>query len=303
MSVTSSGRSRYRTTSTGQAEFIALSGQAQQAREALGARLRELRKAKGLTGRAFAALAGWKLPKVSKIEHGHQHASENDIRIWCQVCGSDDELLDLIASARSIEAMWLEWRRNLHAGTRSRQLRSVALYERTTTFRVYHPSFIWGTLQTAEYAEAILRQVVDFYDVPDDVEQGVAARMERQQYLYRGKRRFHVLIGEQALYARVGDPTILKGQLDRLLATMSLPRLSLGVIPINATYAIWPANGFVMFDDTMVMVETYSAELTVNQPREIALYAKAFSMLQLAAAYGSPARTMILRALGSAPTK
>jgi hypothetical protein len=278
-----------------------LSGQAQQAREALGARLREIRKDAGLNGRALAALAGWQLPKVSKIEHGRQNASESDVRAWCRFCRAEDQVPDLLATVRSIDAMWLEWRRNLHTGTRSRQQRSLALYENTTVFRVYHPAFVWGTLQTAEYAAAVLRQVVDFYEVPDDVEHGVAVRMQRQQYLYRGKRRFNVILGEQALYTNIGDPSILRGQLDRLLAAISLPRLSLGIIPLKATLPIWPANAFVIFDDRMVMIETYSAELTVTQPREIALYAKAFGLLQSAAAYGASAREILARALSAAP--
>jgi hypothetical protein len=142
--------------------------------------------------------------------------------------------------------------------------------------------------------------VVDFYEVPDDVDHGVALRMQRQQYLYRGKRRFNVLLGEQALYASIGGPAVLCGQLDRLLASMSLPRLSLGIHPIRTTYAVWPANPFVIFDDRMVMVETYSAELTVTQPREIALYAKAFRLLQGSASYGAVAREIVVRALAEA---
>ncbi len=273
-----------------------MSVQAHQARQALGARLREIRKDAGLTGRALAALAGWQLPKVSKIEHARQNPSEKDIQVWCRACGADDQISDLIATARSIEAMWLEWRRNLYGGTRVRQTRSLALYQDTTVFRVYQPSFIWGTLQTPEYAEALLRQVVNFYEIPDDVDRGVAARMERQQFLYRGKRRFHVLLGEQALHATIGDLSTLRGQLDRLLVAMSLPRLRLGVIPIDASYRVWPANGFVIFDDRMVMIETYSAELTVTQPREISLYSKAFDLLHTAAVYGPQAREIITRA-------
>ncbi|HUZ51317.1 MAG TPA: helix-turn-helix transcriptional regulator [Streptosporangiaceae bacterium] len=45
-------------------------GQAQQAREALGARLRAVRLDAGLTARALAQLAGWHFTKVSKLEHG-----------------------------------------------------------------------------------------------------------------------------------------------------------------------------------------------------------------------------------------
>jgi hypothetical protein len=39
--------------------------------------------------------------------------------------------------------------------------------------------------------------------VPDDVEHGVAVRMQRQQFLYRGVRRLNAILGEHALYANL----------------------------------------------------------------------------------------------------
>jgi hypothetical protein len=66
---------------------------------------------------------------------------------------------------------------------------------------------------------------------------------------------------------------------------------------MRSLYHIWPGNAFIMFDDRMVMVETYSAELTITKPRERALYAKAFALLHCAAVYGSPARDLITKAL------
>jgi hypothetical protein len=242
-------------------------------------------------------MAGWHLSKVSRIEHGKRTANENDIRIWCRHCNAEDQIPELIATVRSINAMWLEWRRTLQTGTKLRQQHSINLYEQTKVFRVYHPALVWGTLQTAEYATAMLEQVVDFYEIPDDIERGVAARMERQQYLYQGDRRYNVILGEQALYTNLGGPDVLRGQLDRLMAVLSLPRLSLGIIPTRAVYQLWPGNSFIMFDERTVMVETYSAELTITQPHEIALYAKAFARLQRSAVYGQPVRELIARAL------
>ena len=64
--------------------------------------------------------------------------------------------------ARAVNAMWVEWRPTLQTGLTIRQQRSLALYRRTRLFRVYHPAVVWGTLQTAEYIEAVFRQVVDF---------------------------------------------------------------------------------------------------------------------------------------------
>lgn len=274
-----------------------MSTQAQQARNALGVRLRDIRRDAGLTGRALANLAGWQLSKVSRIEHGRRNASEDDIRAWCRHCGAEDQLPDLIATVRHIEAMWIEWRRQLRSGTKARQGHSLNLYDKTRVFRVFHPNLIWGTLQTAEYAAAVLGQVVAYHEIPDDIDSGVAARMERQQFLYKGDRRYNVILGEQALLTNIGGAEVMRGQLDRLLAVLSLPRLSLGVIPAKAPYEIWPGNSFIMFDERVVMVETYSAELTVRQPAEIALYAKAFTLLQRSAVYGQSARALISRAL------
>lgn len=275
-----------------------MSSEAERARQALGTRLREIRQQAGFTGRALAALTGWQLSKISKIEHGKQPATEADVRTWLAHCRREDELPGLVAAARNIESLWMEWRRALRAGTRYRQRRSLDLYERTRVFRAYNPAVIWGTLQTAEYAETLMRQVADFLDDGlDDIEAGVATRMERQQYLYRGDRMFNVLLGEQALCTNVGGPGVMRGQLDRLLAVMSLPRLSLGIIPARASYVIWPGPMFIMFDDRMVMLETYSAELTITEPNEVAMYGRAFALLQRSAVYGDEARRLISTAL------
>lgn len=264
----------------------------------MGARLRGFRKDAGYSsGRAFAAATGWQESKVSRIENGRQNASEDDIRLWCEKTHTQDQINDLIATVRHIEELWLEWRRQLRFGAEPRQRQALQVYAKTKVFRIWHPTVVWGTLQTAEYAAAIFRQVVDHYEIPDDIDAAVAKRMERQQYLYKGNRIFNVLLAEQVLYTNVGGPDVMRGQLDRLLAVTSLPRMSLGLIPAQAPMHIWPGNFFSMFDNKVVLVETYSAEFSVTQPREIALYAKAFDLLKKSAAYGQPASTLITKAL------
>ena len=274
-----------------------MSNQAQEAREALGARLREFRKDAGFaSGRAFAVATGWAESKVSRLENGKQNPSEDDIRTWCMKTDRQEHLADLIATVRHIDELWLEWRRQFQTGAEQRQKKALPVYAKTKVFRIWHPTLVWGTLQTAEYAAETFRQVVDYYEIPDDAEAATAKRLERQQYLYRGNRIFNVVLGEQALYTNFGGPEVMKGQLDRLLAVMRLPRLSLGIIPRSASISIWPGNSFSMFDDKLVLVETYSAEFSVTQPREIELYTKAFSLLKQSAVYGTAVRDLILTA-------
>jgi hypothetical protein len=92
----------------------------------------------------------------------------------------------------------------------------------------------------------------------------------------------------------------MTGQLDRLLAVMSLPRVDLGIIPSLAERTVMPLAGFLIFDEEMVQAETVSAELTVTQPQEIALYARRFELLRQSASHGRDARALIHCALDHA---
>ncbi|MEO3747206.1 Scr1 family TA system antitoxin-like transcriptional regulator [Plantactinospora sp. B5E13] len=117
------------------------------------------------------------------------------------------------------------------------------------------------------------RRVIEFYQVPDDLEAGVAVRMERQHILYHGVHRFHFILAEQALKTQVGDTRVMAGQLDRLVTALALPRVRLGILPAEHQHQV-PSNQFILFDDRLVHVEAITAELAITQPREIALYAQ-----------------------------
>jgi Domain of unknown function (DUF5753) len=106
------------------------------------------------------------------------------------------------------------------------------------------------------------------------------------------------VLGEQALRTNIGGTETMIGQLDRLLAVSGLPNVSLGIIPARAQMQLAPGNSFISFDERLVMIETFSAELTITQPREIAVYARAFSWLSECAARGADARALIRHALG-----
>ncbi|MFC3966015.1 helix-turn-helix domain-containing protein [Nocardia jiangsuensis] len=267
-----------------------------EARETLGGRLREMRRDAGLTGRRLAQLSGWHESKVSKIESGSRPPSEADLRAYVDHTGTQDQLADLIATLRGVEAAYVELRRSLATGTRRRQERSVTLARDTRLQRIYEPQIIPGIFQTPEYAEQILRRAVRFYGIPDDVDAGVSKRIERQQWLYRGDRRFHVVVSEQAVRNPVGGSGVHRGQLDRLLTVSGLPRVLLGVIPADRPMPMQSTN-FVMFDARLVLVETPTAELSVTRPREIETYARLFAELAESSVTGDAARRLVRQVL------
>ncbi|WP_067565979.1 helix-turn-helix domain-containing protein [Nocardia acidivorans] len=268
------------------------------AREALGQQLRDLRRDAGLSGRQLADLAAWHPSKVSKIEYGKQMPTEDDIRTWCEHTEAEAHISDLVATLRNVDAAYLEWRRSLGTGMGRVQQQVNQIESETGLIRGYDPALVPGLLHTPEYAEAMFHRVAEFNQTPNDAEEAVAARMERQQqFLYRGMRRVHYLIGEQALYTTVGDDGVMYGQLDRLVTAMSLPRVLLGIVPMMAQYLVSPTN-FVIYDNRMAVAEGVTAAMTTTQPREVAAFSRAFELLAGQAVTGDKARMLIRTAIG-----
>jgi transcriptional regulator with XRE-family HTH domain len=270
---------------------------AHEARETLGRRLRDLRVDAELNGRQLATLAGWQSSKVSKIEYGKQMPTDADIRAWCRHCGAHNQVADLIATLRNVEAAYLEYKRIMAAGLRHPQQTRSKLENETRYTRWYEPCLVPGFLQTSDYLISVLRKVTAFYEIPtDDFDAAVTKRLDRQRNLHQGNRRYHFILAEQVLFTTVGDDDVMIAQLDRLLRAMSLPRVVISIIPANASYEV-PTTNFVLYDRHRVQVETIAAELTITQPREVALYEKTFLTLAKQAVIGDAARALITAAL------
>jgi transcriptional regulator with XRE-family HTH domain len=274
-----------------------MANEVEQARQILGGRLRDIRKEARVSGRQLGALAGWHFTKISKIEHGHTMPSAADIELWCFHCGADSQIPDLTAAARGIEKMYVELKRLLRSGTAAYQRELLKEETRTRHFRIFNPAVIPGALQTQEYATTRLTEFADMVGIPADVEDTVTARMERGRLLASGDRLFHFVLGEHALRAALADPDVMADQLGHLLEISRLPRLRLGIVPTRVRHYM-TFCGFWIFDNRAVQLETYSAAITVTQPREIAMYAKVFEHYSGRARYGQQARDLISQALG-----
>lgn len=273
-----------------------MANEVQQAREALGCRLSDIRKDARVSGRQLAARTGWHFTKVSKIEHGRSMPSDADIELWCFHCGAETQIADLTAAARGIEKMYVELKRLLRAGTARYQRELLAEEARTRHFRIFEPAIIPGALQTPGYAAARLAEFADMVGIPADLQPAVAARMERAGLLLSGERLFHVVLSEHALYAALAEREVMEGQLRHLLEVSELPRLRLGILPTRARHYM-TFCGFWIFDDREAQMETYSAAVRVTQPSELAMYAKVFEHYSRRAVYGQQARGLIGLAL------
>jgi hypothetical protein len=252
-----------------------------------------LRSAAGLSGRALAGILSWPPSKISKLENGRQTPTDDDIRDWTRATGSEHEAEALLASLHTLEVQHAEWQRILRTGLKPRQQELIEWDQRTRLFRVFEATVIPGLLQTAGYARARFAEGIRRLKLPNDINEAVAARVQRQEILYRPDKRFHFVLTEAALRLRLCPPEVMLGQLDRLVSLSQLPNVRLGIIGFETQYATSPWHGFWLYDNERVLIETFSASLDLRQPQELELYGNVFDQLAAVASYGRVARGIV----------
>ncbi|MFD8083038.1 helix-turn-helix domain-containing protein [Kitasatospora sp. NPDC059722] len=275
------------------------SSSVQQARKLLADRLRELRRLAELTGPVLALRCGWHKSKVSRIENAITAPSEQDIRDWCRACDAGEQAEDLVASLRSVEGMFVEWRRMERSGLKRAQEAVLPLFERIERFRAYSPGIVPGLLQTRDYTTAILRATQKRRVQVDDVEAAVQVRMNRQRIIHDSHRTFAFLIEEAVLLSGIGGLEVAAGQLGHLIDIASRANTSLGIIPFNTARTSMQVEGFWIFDNAQANVELVSGYLTITQPSEVAMYANRYRDLSSDAVYGKAARALITKAMNA----
>lgn len=271
----------------------------QQAREALGVRLRELRFAAPggrLTGTQLAQRLGWPHSKVYKLEGGRQTATSEDLRAWANAVGRPDEFAELDARLKGFESRIRSWRRQLATGHRPVQDAWNLEVDRSTVIYAWEEAAIPGMLQTADYARHMFIRYADLQGSVPDTDEAVRARMKRQAWLYEGGRKFHALVWEPALHGLICPPSVLASQLNHLMGLVGMDTVELGVIPLGASLRIPAANGFWILDGRLVITEDWHAELWLDDADSVATYMRVWATLRESAVYGSDAQNVISRA-------
>ncbi|MFD7291096.1 helix-turn-helix domain-containing protein [Streptomyces sp. NPDC059863] len=268
----------------------------QQAREALGVRLRELRLSAPegrLTGTALAYRLCWPNSKVSKLELGRQTATPEDLHQWATARGRPDAYDELRARLAGFESHIRSWRRQLGGGHKPVQDAHNQAQAHSKVLRAWESSWIVGVLQTPDYARAVLTRSAELHNSPRDIEEAVRARIRRQEMLYSGGRRYHIILWKPVLRSLVCSPSVLAAQLDRLTGVIGMDTVELGIVPLTASLKLPPGHGFWIYDDRQVVTETWHAELWLDDADTLALYLRTWKTLRESAVYGADAHHTI----------
>ncbi|WP_369170504.1 helix-turn-helix domain-containing protein [Streptomyces sp. R28] len=268
----------------------------QQARETLGARLRELRfscPGGRLTGQQLAQRLGWQGSKVSKLENGRQTATPEDLRAWADATEQPGVYPELATRLAGFESHIRSWRRALANGFKPLHESLSKEIESSSEIWVWEEAVVVGLMQTPEYARHVIGRYAELLGSAGDIEDAVRARVQRQEWLYRSGRKLHVLMWEAALRSLICPPSVLAAQLDRLTGMIGMDTVELGIIPFTSPVKIVPANGFWVLDDRLVVAEDWHAELWLDDADNVALYRKVWTTLRESAVYGADAHNVI----------
>ncbi len=258
----------------------------------LADRLKQIRKAAGLTGDQLAERLSWTRSKVPKLERGRQIPTAGDIRAWAQACGQPDtveELLELLAEAETVYQQWQRWRRRGHAAIQDELDRLVRKGKRIRDVETFT---VPGLLQTPDYARCKMQEAVRNHGFPEaGVEPAVAARMKRQEALYSSDREFEFVITEAALRFLPCPPDVMLGQLDRLASLSGLSNITLAIVPMGRPLPVTPINEFLIVDD-VTYLETHTGTYTLRG-EESANFARRADGLLAESVTGDEARALI----------
>lgn len=238
---------------------------------------------------------GWRQPKVSRIENGLQLPTEEEIRAWAEVVGAEPG--PLLALRRKASAEYGVWKdRIAGAGSPAAFQDELRALESSCTQMLaeYQPALVPGLLQTA----AFMREMADGEEflaengiTPETIGPLIAAKVRRQAILYEGGRQVVHVIGEAVLRTRVGKvtPETMRGQLEHLAETATMPGHELGIVPFAVASPVAPVSSFVLYDNDLAVVETLAGRLQISEPDTIARYARWLELLRKAALTGPEA--------------
>jgi hypothetical protein len=104
---------------------------------------------------------------------------------------------------------------------------------------------------------------------------------------------FRFVVTESALRTWPGSGAFMPAQLAHLLDLAQRPNVFLGVIPWGVGLPVMPPHGFTVYDEAGVLVETFTAEMTLTGPDHVTPYREAFEALEAVAVTGDDFRAVV----------
>ncbi|WP_424537134.1 helix-turn-helix domain-containing protein [Sphaerisporangium viridialbum] len=194
--------------------------------------MRRHRKERGWSQLRLARAVPYSVGTISMIETAKRSPSEEFARHCDEALEAEGALMRLWPMvSRSTAPPWFRPWLDVEATAEA--------------LRTWEALVIPGLFQTEDYARAILSGEIGV--TPEQIEEQVVARMERQSILRRPKPPLlWVVLDEGVLKRPIGSPAVMAAQLEHLLEVGQLPRTTIQILPHSAYSTTGLAGGFVI---------------------------------------------------------
>ncbi len=255
----------------------------------LGAHLRRLREAQGVSRED----AGWEIrsseSKISRMELGRVGFKERDVEDLLTLYGLDDEQerARLLALAREANnpGWWHRYGDVLPNWFQS----YLGLEAAAAIIRNYEVQFVPGLLQTSDYARAVVLLAHE-QATEVELERRINVRVTRQKLLTRNNPpQVWAVVDEAALRRPMGGRKVMREQIEHLIEATRLPNVRLQVVPFTAGghAAAGGAFSILRFPDEdlpdVVYVEQLNSALYLDKRDDVEQYAAAMEALCITA--------------------
>ena len=251
----------------------------------LGAHLRRLREAQGVSRED----AGWEIraseSKISRMELGRVSFKERDVEdlltLYGQIDTDERERLLALARQANTPGWWHRYGDVLPNWFQS----YLGLEAAASLIRTYEVQFVPGLLQTADYARSVVL-LGHGRAKAEEIERRVDLRMRRQKILDRPDAlQLWAVIDEAVLRRPVGSRSTMRGQIQALIDATQRQSVHLQVLPfqVGGHSAAGGAFSILRFPDQelpdIVYVEQLSSALYLDKRDDVELYVDAMERL------------------------
>ncbi|MFD7154733.1 helix-turn-helix domain-containing protein [Kribbella sp. NPDC059898] len=271
----------------------------------LGAYLRRLREAAGVT----RTDAGWAIrgseSKISRLELGRVGFKVRDVDDLLSLYKLDDpeERERLLTLAR--EANNPGWWQRYDDLTPQWFHSYLGLEMAADLIRTFELQFVPGLLQTPDYARAVIQMARKDLPLPKaEVDRLVSLRMSRQDVLTRQRpARLWAVLDEGVLRRPIGGKDVLRTQLEYLLDASRRHNVTLQIIPFERGGYTATGGAFTLlrYNDAdlpdIVYIEHLSSAVYLDKREELDTYAVTMDAVSITAAQPRETERLLRRAI------
>jgi hypothetical protein len=200
-------------------------------RVVLGTQLRRLRETRKVTVAAASRAIHASAAKISRMELGRVSFRERDVMQLLTLYGvsapHDKEAFLTLVRRANVPGWWHQYSDIIPSWFEA----YLGLEQASSVIRTYQPQLVPGLLQTPQVARTVIELGHPGQSV-DEIERKIALRMTRQEILTRPDAPSLWAVFEEASLWRLNKNSVMREQIQHLIAMAELPNVSIQLIPI-----------------------------------------------------------------------